>query len=268
VTFHPLVAVALGVSALLSGVGPIVLAVVIGRKTGASIKYFAFGAIVFLVSQIVLRLPWQIPLGIWIGPKVAGSTVLTALWIGASALTAALFEEFGRYFGYRFLVKDERSYRVGLMYGAGHGGVESMLLVGLSIVGSLVTYVLLGANVKIGLPPEALAKIEQQFAELGPLDALAGGVERVLSITFHIAMSLLVLQTFTRGGRRWLFYAVLLHFLSDSLGAGGAIALARRTHSALLAEIMIVPFAAVSLWIILRLRPRAPAGSAARAEPE
>ncbi len=94
---------------------------------------FGAGALVFLVSQVILRLPWQIPLGRWVQEHQEWLIPFLLL----SSLTAGLFEETGRWAGYRYLLK-ERSLRIGVMFGLGHGALEAILLAGLPLAGLLV----------------------------------------------------------------------------------------------------------------------------------
>src|SRR5687767_9763064 len=70
------------------------------KKTKAPWKAVLFGVATFFVSQVVLRLPWQIALGVWLKPKL-GDVVLRTAWIAFSALTAALFEETGRFLAFK-----------------------------------------------------------------------------------------------------------------------------------------------------------------------
>ena len=133
IPFKPGVAIGLAVSALIALGAPLAIAFVFRRRTGASFNYFAIGAAVFFVSQIILRLPWQIPLTKFVQGKTAADSALSYAFLAFSALTAGLFEETGRWLGYRFLIKKERSWRVGVMYGLGHGGIESILLVGINM---------------------------------------------------------------------------------------------------------------------------------------
>jgi uncharacterized membrane protein YhfC len=265
--FDPLVAVGLGVSAVVSGAGPLVLAVLFRKKTGVAFKYFAMGALVFVVSQCVLRLPWQVPLAIWIAPKLKGHTLLGLAFVAFSALGAGVFEEVGRYVGYKRFIKDERTWRVGVMYGIGHGGVEAMLLAGLPLMGTLVVYLLLAAHVPLPLSADAMAKLEEGLGKLTVGGSVAGGVERVLAVTLHVGLSLLVLQAFTRGKRRWLAYAIGLHFLSDSVGVVGAHWLMKHAGGPLAGELAIVPFAAIALWIILST-PRNRTGGRGGVQPQ
>jgi uncharacterized membrane protein YhfC len=263
--FRPSVAVAMiGGGALVLAL-PVVIGVIIRRRTGASWRAFGLGAATFFASQCVLRLPWQIPLGLWLGPRIKDSAALFTAWLAASALTAALFEECGRYVALRWFSKDERSWRVGLMLGAGHGGLEAMI-VGLTIAGNGVFYAVVGTGASASLPPEALVKVQAAYAALGPIDALAGTVERFIAVAAQMAMSVVVAQVFVRaaplsdtGGvarlaMRWLAIAIGMHFVLDFAFAGAAMTLVKRTGSAMVGELALLPALFVAVWVIWRTR--------------
>lgn len=242
--------------------GPLGLAFWWNKRSGAPMSVWGAGALVFVVSQCVLRLPWQIPLGIWVGHRLHGSLVLGYAWIAASSLTAGLFEEVGRWGGYRWLVKKERTFRTGVMFGLGHGGIEAMLLVGLSLFGTLVTYLLLATSPSLlKLPPDTLAKVVTAMSGLHAHDVAAGVLERVMALTFHVACSLLVLQCYVRGSKRWVALAVGMHFMADFVAVSGAVSL--KKYGALVGEAAGVPMflvaVAVIVWARQRRAPPAPA---------
>ncbi|MBL8922181.1 MAG: YhfC family intramembrane metalloprotease [Myxococcaceae bacterium] len=222
-TFDPAVALGLSAAAALALGGPVVLGAWLWRRLGANPVAWAIGAATFFVSQVVLRLPWQIALGLWLSKHHPEPAVQWA-WLVVSAFSAGLFEETGRYVAYRFAWKD-RTATGALMLGAGHGGIESMLLVGLNLAVSAVMYVGLTHGYTLGLGPEKLEPVRQQFAQLTPVLALAGGVERVSSMAVHCGLSVLVLQCFTRGSRWWLLAAIGFHGLSNLVGVAAAKAL-------------------------------------------
>lgn len=207
-TFQPGVALGLLTSGLVACLLPLALGFWLWRRGGAPWLAWVIGAATFLVSQVVLRLPWQIPLGLWLKPKLVDPVWLFG-WLFVSSLTAGLFEEGGRWAAYRWAWKD-RSVKGGVMLGVGHGGIESILLVGLSLLGNLVFYVLLTQGLAPTLPPEVDATVRQQFAALTPGLALLGGVERVLAMGLHVSCSLLVLRSMAHGPR-WLLGAMALH---------------------------------------------------------
>jgi uncharacterized membrane protein YhfC len=260
--FRFAVAAALALAAVVTTLGPMAVALWWNRRSGAPMSVWGAGALVFVVSQCVLRLPWQIPLGIWMGPRIHGSWWLSFAWIAASSLTAGLFEEVGRWGGYRWLVKKERSYRTGVMFGLGHGGIEAMLLVGLGLFGTLVTYILLATTPSVmKLPPETLDKVVGVMAALHPTDFVASVAERVMALTFHVACSLLVLRCFVGGTKWWLALAVLMHFLADFIAVGGAVELKR--YGALVAETAGLPMFVVAIAVIAWTKRRLGAPPAA-----
>lgn len=250
------VAAGLAISALIAIAAPFAAAFAVHHRTGAPFKYFAVGAAVFLVSQVLLRLPWQLPLNAFVQKSTGGRGALVYAFIAFSALTAGIFEEAGRWLGYRFFIKEERSWRVGVMYGLGHGGLESVLLVGLNLAAVLVVYVLLSRGFPLPIPAEKLDLIRAHLSTLTATRALAGGVERLFALCIQVALSLIVLQVFWRRSLRWLAYAVGLHFVVDFVAV-----MVARLAGALFAELVVGAFAAAALVVIARLRNVQPIAS-------
>src|SRR5215467_9912701 len=70
----------------------------------------------------------------------AGSQALFIGLLFAWALSSGLFEEVGRYVGYRvFMGREEKTWSKAVMYGIGHGGAETILQNG---IGQIVPVVL------------------------------------------------------------------------------------------------------------------------------
>ncbi len=105
---------------------PLVLAFVARRRLGVSWRYFGYGALIFFLFQLISRVPIvQLVQGL-IQPQLAASFSLQVAWVAILSLTAGLCEEIGRYVGYRWLMRgEERTWSKALMYGLGHGGLES-----------------------------------------------------------------------------------------------------------------------------------------------
>jgi uncharacterized membrane protein YhfC len=202
-------AVGLGLAAGLCLVGPVLLAQWWRRRTSTSLAAFGAGALVFFVSQVVLRMPWQVPLGRWVSAHQRWMVPFLIF----SALTAALFEETGRYLGYRYLIR-ERNRRVAVMFGLGHGGLEAMLVVGLPFAGLLLAWVLAERG---SLPPAALATVQRQVARMSFWGAQIAVMERASAIAMHVGLSLIVLQVFTRRALRWLLLAMAVHVVANMI---------------------------------------------------
>jgi uncharacterized membrane protein YhfC len=254
--------IAMTVAAVLFEIAlPLVLAFVARRRLGVSWRYFGYGALIFFLFQLISRVPVvQIVQGL-IQPRLAASFSLQVAWVAILSLTAGLCEEIGRYVGYRWLMRgEEKTWSKALMYGLGHGGLESMLLVGgltlLGLINLLALPALLGT-----LPPETRATVEQQLALVAAQPdwlPLLGAWERLWSIIFHVAMSIVVLQVFRRG-LGWLALAITAHTLVNLVGLGLPLLLGLQGTAALLvSEAVITVAGLICLWVIWALRDDQP----------
>lgn len=244
----PSAAAGLALAAAICLVGPIAVAVWWRRRTGASFRAFGAGALVFFVAQIVLRFPWQIPLGRWVQAHHEWVTPFLLF----SAFTAALFEEVGRWFGYRYLVP-ERTRRAAVMFGLGHGGLEAILLVGVSLGGLLVAWVM--ASRGMIAPGPALDAIGRQTATLGFWNVQLAVLERASAMALHVGLALIVLQVWLRGSLRWLILAIGIHFAVNALAA---LSLHAWRLSALPVELAVAVIALGVLAAGWRLSERSP----------
>ncbi len=219
-TLDPRLVLSYAIAIAFDIVFPLIVGYVIHRRYNVRWRFFLYGALVFLLSQILTRVPLVQIAQVMLASTLQSSTTLLYIWFVLLAVTAGLFEEIGRYLGYRYLVKNDRSWQVGLMYGAGHGGLESMLLVGgLALLGFINVIAVTTTNFsQMNLSPEQLAQIEQARQQIAALEwwmPLLGAYERFITIFFQLALSILVLQVFVRGSWLWLILAVALHALVD-----------------------------------------------------
>jgi len=186
---------------------PLAVAFYLWRRLGVSWRFFLFGALIFAVFQLFTRVPavavLQSALGVTQWPAEA-----VWAWLFGLSLTAGLVEEIGRWVGYRWLFKPaERTWDNALMYGAGHGGLESILLVGLlGVLPSLINVLVFSQTPpdRLSVPPEAAAQI-QQLLTLSWWLPLLGGFERIAAVIFHIGMSVVALQVLTNSRMVWLW---------------------------------------------------------------
>jgi uncharacterized membrane protein YhfC len=239
---------------------PLVLAVFIARRWQGRWRYWAVGVLVFLLSQALTR----VPLMVWLQSRPPVHEALKQphwFWpfLFAAALTAGLCEEGGRWLAFRFLVPPgERRWHTALMLGAGHGGLESAL-VGLVTLAALVGYLVVTM-----MPPEtfgaAAPQVEaarQQFARQQGWEPLLGAWERLGALLIQLALTVLVLQAFLRGGRWW-WYALAAHTVVDfTTVAVLSLAAARWGAPAgmLLTEGLVAVYAVLAVWLVAALRP-------------
>lgn len=236
---------------------PVAVAALIARKTHASWRYFFIGAATFMASQV-----FHIPFNIVVLRSGVLSTdfarwtplVVYALFLG---LSAGVFEEGARYLTYRFWAKDARSWSRGLMLGAGHGGIEAILLGLLAAVNLIALFFVLRSEPLMAtLPPTAMDQINAQLSDITTQpwpSLLLGAVERAFAIVTHLALSLLVLQVFLRRNVLWLLLAIAYHALFNMAAVIGMVRTGPYTTEGILGLLSLF-----SVFLIFRLRTPEP----------
>ena len=247
---------AFGVEILFMLLFPVALGFYLVRRFGVRWGLFGFGALAFVGSQVI-RLP------LLYGATIAFQRGMLpsppegyafAFNVVVMSLTAGLFEEGARYLVYRFLIKKVRTWREALAFGAGHGGIES-ILAGLAVVLTLVTMIVRRGMDLSQLPVSGeqaplIAQQVEQFFALPWYTPLLGGVERLFAITLHISLAVLVLQVFTQGKISYLFMAMGYHGLANLIAVS-----INAKWGVVAAESVVLLVALFSLWIIRRYRP-------------
>ena len=123
---------------------PLGLGYWITRRFGVSWRIFLLGAAGFVGVQILhtpLVLLTQGSLYLWLQGAIGGGAVVLAIMAVYLGLLAGLFEEVGRYLVYRYWFPRKHyalSREHGLMFGAGWGGVESIIVALLVLSLSLI----------------------------------------------------------------------------------------------------------------------------------
>jgi len=248
----------LAFSAIFVVVYPLTLAFLIWRRYMVSWRYFAYGVGIFTIFQLMSRIPLVQLAQALLGAEIRASSLLTAAWLILLAFSAGLFEEFGRYVGYRWIMpNDPKTWKIGVMYGIGHGGIEAMVLVGLSQI-MLLTVLTLSPFLSGYLPDELRGALTQQEALLVGSPAwlpLLAAWERFWTVLFHVAMSLVVLQVFRRRQLRWLWLAIAIHAVMNVVVVAAPSWLPISKHaSQLLAEALVGVVGLFSVWAIWRFK--------------
>lgn len=207
--------------ALFTVVLPLGLGLWFRRRTGGRWRFFLLGAVIFPLFALVLEgsVNRAVLLGSSLGGVLTGNIWLYALYGG---LMAGIFEECGRYAAFRLGRRWSRGPGDALMYGAGHGGIEAVLLVGMTMVNNILLSLAMNRG---GL--EAVEQLTGPIPESGQaaLAALTvtpagtylwSGFERVTAVALHIALSVLVYIAVTRRGKWYWFPAAIgIHALVD-----------------------------------------------------
>lgn len=228
------------------------------RKQGI-VSAWLLGAAGFFATQILIRLP-----------------ILTALqkqsWFlsfaqnhlfaysFSLAFTAGLFELAGRFAVAKILQK-KLTYRRSLAAGLGHGGIEAMLLVGMTYVNNLIYIFLINSggfdaviaqSAAAGLDISQLELIRTQLVSTPPLLFALAGLERILTMTAHVAMSMIVCYGVAHKKTiPCLLTCLGIHTLID-LTAGISLVLPQNIAYTVIYVILIV-MAAISLILIRKI---------------
>lgn len=216
----------LTINALVMLIAPLALGIWLASRWRAPWRLFGVGAVTFFLAQV-----GHIPFNQWVlnpllpEPQGFGRILLSAVLLG---LSAGLFEESARYLVYRFWLREARTWRDGMMFGAGHGGLEAIILGLLALVGVFNTYLIVSGQAAQMVGPgqaEQLSAAEAQIAAILSLpryNLLLGGAERLFALVTHLALALLVLQVLVRGNHWWLGAAVGWHTLLNAVAVVGA----------------------------------------------
>lgn len=230
---------------------PFVLAFLIARRYRAAWGLFWVGALAFAASQIV-----HIPLNLGISALfrnglIPAPTPEAAIAVNAvlAGTTAALCETPARLIALRLLKERGRDWGSALMVGAGHGGIESILFVGLPVMMNFAIMLLAREQgaAAFGLQD---AQVQQYWSAPWHLP-LAGAVERITTIVLHVLLTSLVWLAVRTRNYLWFGTALLWHALTDSLVVLlASVEVSIWTIEAVLAGIMIINL--VGLFLLQR----------------
>ena len=226
---------------------PILLWIYFTRKFALSWKLILAGALTFIASQVL-----HIPLVLGMNSLLQTLPLLVnAIILG---LLAGVFEETARYILFKFILRDSKSWKEGILVGLGHGGIEAVLLGILAAVGfaTMIGYRSIDLSTVPGIPADQLELARQQveaYWSVPSYMALMGFVERVFAICLHVSLSVMVLYAIVYGKPVWFWLALLWHAFVDAV----AVYVGQQV-GILAVEGIVAVFAMISLWIVWKLR--------------
>ena len=197
--------------------GPIVLAIIWKRRTGAKIYDALLGAATFVLFVYLFEgACHSFVLGGKNGAAITGNPWLYAAYGG---IMAGLFEETGRFLTFRFFLKKENHKSTGVMYGIGHGGIEAILIAGLSMISNIAVCAMINngmSEVLISSDPTGTVAAAITALQTTPWYVfLVSAVERAAALTLHISLSVMVFAAVRQGRAGQYFLAIFFHFVVD-----------------------------------------------------
>lgn len=242
---------------------PIALAVwIIQRrshpKKGATPVFF-IGMAIFILFAGILEGPFR-----GIARQFQHTPWLYALY---GALLAGVFEEVGRWFGFKWIQRripqKVKTPETPFLYGLGHGGIEMMLGGGLTMLTNLLfaTTINSGALTKLmaNTPTSSQAAITTAVKQLTGMSGWMVSLsllERLLALTIQIALSLVVwLIVVNRKQWFWMLVPVGLHAFIDfpaALSQTGALSVLVTELLLVVQTVIVVAFV---YWLWRREKP-------------
>ena len=185
------------------------------KKKGADVLPFFIGCAVFLIFAAVIEA--LINFGVSLTPfgkKMQESAPLLAVYGG---LMAGLFEETGRFLAFKTVLKRRLGNNMNaLQYGAGHGSCEAVLTITVNYISYIVLILIARTGVLEKLfSAENIEALSPIFKAIEDTENWMFGLallERIVAITLHVALSVLVWFAAKKNEKLWLFpLAILLH---------------------------------------------------------
>jgi len=261
-TTYPAVLALAGVANLALPLGALLVA---RRRLGFAWMVPLAGAAVFFGSQLLLRLPLVVGLQLALKDVFAASSAARWAWFVFLSFSAGLFEETGRWLGYRFLLRNSpRDVKTAVGFGLGHGGFEAVVLVGL---GQLVNAAVMlafahgGADLRPAETREALSAQLSAAVALPVWMPLLSVWERVGSMAFHVGLSAVVLVGVARGTLGWLLVAVLVHGVANLTAVAWLQGFGMGPLGAVGAEVIVSLFAIAAVLFVVRVDRWLPRGA-------
>ena len=192
------------------------------------------GAAVFFVFAIVIEKTLQ---SLLIGPDHAASRFINSnplLLAFITGLFPGLFEETGRFFAFKTLLRKRKNRETSISYGIGHGGFEVMFVIGMVFIEYIIYGLMINSgtfaemieaaksqlqgqsNALVDYQLDSIIGLPSQLASFGPVEFFITMAERVFAVLFHIGASILVFYACKDKKKIWLYpLAIILHTLAD-----------------------------------------------------
>ena len=228
---------------------PVLLAVWVMKKFKPGFWAVLCGMIIFFVVQIGFRIILLQLFGLTeFGQTFIANNML--LYIALASLSAGLVEEFGRLFAFKVMLKRKHEFRHGIAYGIGHGGIEAVLLIGLSFLSNIVVGIMINNGALASLPgfeADLVQPTIDLMVSTPSFHFLLGGIERIFAICLHIALSIMVLHGVRQRKIGFTFLAILIHSAVNFI----AVTIAQYVNIYLSEAFLLIVALASVLYVIL-----------------
>ena len=147
------------------------------------LKSYVIGALVFFITQICLRLP-----------------LINNVMV--------------KFDSFKLTLKKHRRFGDGVAFALGHGGIEALLIAGISSLYNLIILLNLGNDNGTILGMDANEAMIA-FNSVNNISVLTIGLERILAMVIHLGLTMIVLYGIKFSKKHYLLIAIALHAIVD-----------------------------------------------------
>ena len=187
-------------------------------------SFIVFALFLEKIIQAIVIMPTSLGL-----PESGLSTFLNAnpiIWSLVVGLFPGIFEETGRLVAFKTLLRNRKNKETAISYGLGHGGIEVIMILGVTYIGNIVLAIMINAGEFQSIvdsvaaqAPDQVGTITALAAQLSALTFAEFGlavVERIFAVLFHIGASILVFYACRDSKKIWLYpLAIIIHTAMD-----------------------------------------------------
>jgi uncharacterized membrane protein YhfC len=185
------------------------------------------------------------------------------LYIIYATFSAGIFEETARFLSFKFLKRNYFGVKTALSYGIGHGGIESILIAGASMIAAIVYSVMINtANIEIITAQMSVESAQKFNVQIGILSStkpsmfLFAGIERMFAVIIQISLSIFVYYSVYSSKKfAYLLYpaAIFIHALINVSAAAFQINIIKSVYAV---EIILVFIAGLLAFFTFKLHEK------------
>lgn len=146
------------------------------------------------------------------------------LYVIYGASMAGIFEEFGRFFAFKFFLTKYKNRQTPISFGIGHGGIENIIVAGISFIelgffankvnnGTIDTYLEELKNDESQL--NQIKAIVESLKSMNIFYCFLGLIERIVGTIGHICLSVFVYKGTIENNMKFVFLGVIAHIIFD-----------------------------------------------------
>lgn len=230
---------------------PVFLLIFVVKNARIGWMIIVIGVMIYMIAQTI-----QIPILAWVSGLLDNDAFDTkAVWMPIFegvilGLVVGIIVEGVRWGAFKYVKQLKGTIPHAIGSGLGYGASETIIMVGIPMVISFVN-MLLYKNADASDPSlqEGLAAQVQAFWMLPWYTPLIGAFERITSMIANVALSMMVLQVFTKGKIKYLFFAMIWHIMLEAI----PVIMIGYGVQAWMTNILFLIFCGVNIYMMIRM---------------